>query len=1024
MTSACEWLRMATPHLPVATYRLQFNRNFRFADAVELIPYLQRLGITELYASPLLAARKGSLHGYDVIDPTRLNDELGTPEDFARLCQELKSRGMGLLLDIVPNHMSMSNENRWWMDVLENGRKSPYAFFFDINWDHPRPALSNKVLLPILGRPYGSVLESGELRLTIEEDGFVVIYFENRLPISPKSYSRILRLRLDSLPAEDGPLGRARKELQGLIKEIDRYQSDSVNEDQLSSGHNVLKAEPAAHSDLGRASASALDLPSIFHDTPGGQPESSLDTQKAAPSIDSHSVKAHLWQLYRTMPAIRSHIDANLNAFNGRKGDPASFKSLDQLLDEQAYWLSFWRLADEEINYRRFFTISDLICMRVEDPAVFKATHEFILKLVRTGSITGLRIDHIDGLCDPVGYLKRLTRKAIEPAESDVGDRSASHPYVVVEKILAADEMLPRDWPVCGTTGYDSLNEINRLFVDVAGLEELGQTYAKVTGSKAAFKDVAYAGKHLVIRTLFGGEMRSLGHQLGRLAEQDRYVRDLPVRELERALVEVTACFPVYRSYIRSAELSARDRRYIERAIAEAEVRNASVSAQVFDFVRSVLLLENPSYLEDEQRDARLRFVMRWQQFTGPIMAKGVEDTALYVYNRLVSLNEVGSEADLPSEPVETFHSRMRLRHSRWAWTMNASSTHDTKRGEDVRARLNVLSEIPDRWEMKVDLWSSLNGVYVDTLEGRPVPDHNEEYFLYQTLVGAWPVHKRDEPDFRRRVEAYAIKAAREAKVHTRWTRPEVKREQRLVSFIRRILDPSLQNGFLQDFLLFQNEIALYGVLNSLGQTLLKIAIPGIPDFYQGTELWGLSLVDPDNRRPVDFRERAELLKQIDLLERQGAVPVADLLHCWQDGRIKLFVIARSLHLRRSNRALFLKGDYLPLTATAGAARHICAFARRHRTKWVLVAVPRLITKLAKPGDLPLGSAVWRESALQLPNEAPEHWTNIFTGETLHIKDSEGTSTIAVADVFRTCPVALLAGGNTEAQFLPERFVR
>ena len=459
--------------------------------------------------------------------------------------------------------------------------------------------------------------------------------------------------------------------------------------------------------------------------------------------------------------------------------------------------------------------------------------------------------------------------------------------------------------------------------------------------------------------------------------------------------------------------MSARDRRYIERAVAEAKLRNTSVSVPVFDFLRSVLLLENASYLEDEQREARLRFVMRWQQFTGPIMAKGVEDTALYVYNRLVSLNEVGSGAEVPSDPVQAFHRQMSSRQSRWPLTMNATSTHDTKRGEDVRARISVLSEIPERWEIKVDLWSSLNGLHVHMLEGRPVPDHNEEYLLYQTLVGAWPVRPKDVPDFRKRLEVYAIKAASEAKVHTHWTRPEVKREQCLMNFIRCILDPSVENRFLQDFLEFQNEIALYGALNGLGQTLLKITIPGIPDFYQGTELWGLSLVDPDNRRPVDFKERAGLLKQIESLEREAMVSVRDFLQCWQDGRIKLFVILRSLALRRSNPGLFLKGDYLPLEATTTGAEDICAFARRQRTKWAVVAVPRLLARLVKAGDLPLGAEVWRESALRLPEGAPERWLNVLTGEALQAHHSDGTSTIALADVFRTCPVALLAGGGT-----------
>jgi (1->4)-alpha-D-glucan 1-alpha-D-glucosylmutase len=990
---------MATPHVPLATYRLQFNRHFGFRDAARLVPYLHSLGVSDLYASPLLAARPGSLHGYDVTNPTRLNGELGTPEDFDALCRELQSRGMGLLLDIVPNHMSTAGENEWWMDVLENGPRSPFASYFDIDWQYPKPALRDKVLLPILGGPYGSVIENQDLALRLEEDGFFVRYGDVRLPVALKSYVRILRLRLGTLQKACGANDLSFRRLQELVDEIERL----CTAPPILAATSALPAEGSLPVSLLRhAPGDTLMLSS--------PPDAALEFVRGSESpsrdfgVAHDGVKRKLWSLYQTQAAVRDFIDQNLRILNGRKGDPASFEPLDQLLDEQAYWLSFWRLADEEINYRRFFTISDLICLRVEDPSVFRATHAYILELVRSGNVQGLRVDHVDGLHDPLGYLETLRTQA--------SDRGRS-PYLVVEKILAVDETLPGDWPALGTTGYDCLNTINGVFVDSRGAEVLSEGYATFTSSKAAFKDVTYGGKHLVMKSLFGGEMRSLGYQLALLAEQDRHVRDLPRRELERALVEVTACLPVYRTYTRTPHVTSSDRRCLKRALAEARMRNLSVSTQVFDFLESVLLLESPSYLAEEQRRARLRFVMRWQQFTGPIMAKGVEDTALYVYNRLVSLNEVGGDPGAFGLSIEAFHDRMAARQSRWPYTMNTTSTHDTKRGEDVRARINVLSEIPQEWKRKLDLWSRWNRPHLRVIEGVSVPDRSEEYLLYQTLVGAWPFRSKEEPDFRRRLEAYAVKAAREAKVHTRWTRPEVKREKALAKFIGSILEPSTR--FMSDFLPFQKRIAFYGALNGLGQVLLKALAPGIPDFYQGSELWDLSLVDPDNRRPVDFRNRIASRQKIESRPHQECL--GEMLEHWEDGRIKLFLVLKSLSLRQSNRELFLEGNYLPLQASGNESRHICGFARHKGAGWVVVVVPRFLTALVDSGEFPLREKVWGRSMLRLPKEAPGEWLNVLTGETLDARRSSGARSLPLAEVFKTFPLTLLAGGRAQDPF-------
>ncbi len=946
---------MATLRVPVATYRLQFNRGFRFDDARALVPYLESLGITDLYASPLFMARAGSTHGYDVTDPTQLNAELGTAEEFEWLIQELKRYNMGLLLDIVPNHMAASPENAWWTDLLENGQGSHYAPYFDIDWRPVNGAVADRVLLPILGAPYGSTLENQELVVGLDEDGFYVCYYETRLPIQPKSYRLVLAHRIDTVKAT---LGKSHPAFQALVDLIDTIQR--------------LPGRQANHwRKAGRRHG------------------------------DEEGVKQRLWHLYVSHPEIRAFLDENVRIFNGSKEDPNSFDLLDQLLGDQAYRLRFWPVARDQMNYRRFFDISDLVCIRVEDPQVFEATHSLIVELVKAGKVTGLRADHIDGLYDPLAYFRMIQSRIA----------SSSGFYVLAEKILVGDETLPEEWPVAGTTGYEFARSVNGVFVDPKGMKSLDRIYTRFTGSWLNFPDVVYQQKKRVMEELFMGEVRTLTHRLRLLAEQDRHACDLRPQALSQALVEVTACLPVYRTYIRDFHVRPQDRTYIEHAVQEAERRNATLGTPVFDFLRHVFLLEIPPFLATEQKEMWLRFVRRWQQFTGPIMAKGVEDTSLYLYNRLVSLNDVGGDPGAHRSSVEAFHRHNEANRARWPYTLNTTSTHDTKRSEDVRARISVLSELPHVWANGLGRWSRWNRAKKRRVNGKPVPDPNEEILLYQTMIGAWPLLRAEVPALKERLKAYVIKAAKEAKVHTSWVDPNPDYEHAIEAFVDAILKASSQNKFLTDFLEFQRRTAFYGAFNALGQVLLKIGSPGVPDFYQGTELWDFSLVDPDNRRPVDFKKRIRLLDDLQRLDTQELLPfVSELLGRWEDGQIKLVVTAKALEFRRNESTLFLEGDYLPLYASGRLEENVCAFARRQGRKWVAVIAPRLLTRLVPSGRLPLGERAWGSGRLILPKEAPRNWQDVLTGETVHARSALRRKFLPLKRVFQHLPVALLDG--------------
>ena len=949
---------MAHPRIPLACYRLQFNKDLTFQKASEILEYLSRLGITDIYASPLLQSRSGSQHGYDVTDPTRINGELGEEEEFRTFQAALQERGMGLLLDIVPNHMAANQENPWWMDVLENGPGSAYAAYFDIDWHPPSLTVENKILLPVLGNPYGQVLDRCEIQLVFEHGNFLIRYYDMFFPLTPKTYRRILKHREHLLEKRLGANSPSFQEYLGIV-----------------------------------AALAALPDPKTLTMDAAGERR-----------LQVEGIKERLRQLHDSNGEVRRFVKENLGIFNGRRGQAGTFRSLDRLLSEQSYVLTYWQNVNEGINYRRFFAIGDLVGVRAEDPIVFEASHQVIFRLVERKIVTGLRIDHIDGLRDPLGYLRRLQARVTGNHKKD-NERSF---YVIVEKVLYGPENLPPEWPVQGTTGYEFLNALNRLFVHPEGARAVEKIYFRFLGHKKQFDELLYEKKKLVMATLFAAEMRYLTHQLAVLAQSDRYARDLSRAELAQALNETTACLPVYRTYIRGMEVPDDANRHIQRAIDVARVLNPDLDPNCFGFVGDVLLLKDAGYLFAEQREARLAFVMRWQQFTGPIFAKSLEDTVLYVYCPLLSLNEVGGNPSPEMVPALDFHQLATKRQRRWRHGLNSTSTHDTKRGEDVRARINILSEIPGEWQRHLNAWSRWNAGKKVMIAGRAVPDPNEEVFLYQTLIGAWPLAESEIPIFGERLEAYIIKAIREAMVHTRWTVPNTAHEKAVIKFVQAILKPGRGNPFLNDFLKFQRNIAACGMVNGLAQVLLKMTSPGVPDFYQGCELWDLRLVDPDNRGPVDFKHRATLLREIETQSRQDTLQYCrDIVQNWHDGRIKLYLTWRILNLRRQHPQVFLEGRVLLLKAI-GKRANVISYARCKGTSWIVTIAPRWLARAKASFNSIDLRKFWVGSTLILPSNAPESWLNVLTGETLKTRFSREVSFLDLADVVRNFPVAVL----------------
>jgi (1->4)-alpha-D-glucan 1-alpha-D-glucosylmutase len=930
--------------IPVATYRLQLGRDLTLDQVTELLPYLEALGISDCYTSPILETATKNSHGYDVADHNRVREEIGGEAALARLAAGLRARGMGLLLDVVPNHMGIAgNNNAWWFDVLEKGPLSEYASFFDIDWHPVKHELRDKVLLPILGDQYGAVLDKGELQLRLTGGRFRVHYYDTVLPIALRSYARILTHRLEQLQADE----QAMLQFKSLV---------------------------------------------TWFATMPGATERDPD-RIVAREGDRESGHDKLAALLTESPVLRAFVDDNIRVYNGTPGDPRSFDLLDALLDEQSYRLAFWRVAGEEINYRRFFDINELAAIRMEDPQVFAATHRYLFRLVADGVVTGLRIDHPDGLYAPGEYLRRLQ------------DGCGGDFYVVAEKILAPGEPLPETWAADGTTGYEFVNLVNGIFLDRTQARAVDQVYARLIKIRPPFVEVVYECKRLIMETAMASELNVLASRLNAISEKHRSSRDFTLRSLTAALREIIAAFPVYRTYIgdraaesaRDALVSERDREYIARACASAQRRTPTTNAIVYDWIAGVLTLRMPAWADEAARRERIDFVMRFQQITGPVTAKGYEDTAFYRFNRLLSLNEVGGDPGRFGTSLAEFHTANAARAARSPHALATTSTHDTKRSEDVRARINVLSEIPHEWRRRVLAWQKLNRRHRAIVDGVPTPGANTEYLIYQTLVGAWPISAA-------RLGEYVMKAIHEAKSHTSWINPNKVYDDAVGRFVEAIVDPRRSAAFLDDLVAFHQRIAHFGAFNSLAQTLIKITAPGVPDFYQGTELWDLSLVDPDNRRPVDWGVRRRTLDDLTAARAAAPDPAAfahELVKMKEDGRVKMYVTARALAVRRARAALFQQGAYRALEVTGAHADHVCAFARVHADAAVLTVVPRLLARRGAD-SLPVGADYWADTRVAVPAGVPAAFRNDFTGERVH-----GTS-LAVADVLATFPVALL----------------
>ncbi|MBN1607569.1 MAG: malto-oligosyltrehalose synthase [Polyangiaceae bacterium] len=954
--------------IPISTYRLQLNSSLTFADALALVDYLSTLGIGDLYASPILAARRGSVHGYDVVDPTVVNPELGGEPELLRLASELTGRAMGLLVDIVPNHMCVApGANRYWFDVLENGRSSRFAGFFDIDWNPPKLDLTDKVLLPILGDQYGRVLESKELVVELREGAFVLRYYEAVLPLAPKSWVGLLELALETLRASQGESAADTALLESILTAL-RY------------------------------------LPSRTDLDPERQKEREREKEV---------IKARLAALVEQSQPARQAIEQALHEVNGREEDPHSFDRLDALLSDQAYRLASWKVAADEVNYRRFFDINDLAAIRVEDPVVFGAVHSTVLRLVGDGAITGLRIDHVDGLLDPNDYLRTIQRTVgARPPEGESSETETPTPggaeraiYLVVEKILAEGERLPGAWPVHGTTGYDFLNFVGGLFIDPEGFQRLDDIYTRFTGASQPFSDIAYECKKSVMRHGLSSQIAMLARRLDRVSEQHRHSRDFTFQSIQEALVEVLACLPVYRTYIGpGGETSNEDRRWIELAVSDAIGRNPATSTSVFEFVRSVLLGIHPPGLGPEATAERIDFVRRLQQLTGAVMAKAVEDTAFYRHVPLASRGEVGGTPDHPGVDVEQFHAGNSERLASYPHALLTTSTHDTKRSEDVRARMRVLSEMPETWQSALEGFRACNAKHKLRVGSRLAPAANEEYLLYQTLLGTWPVGDRAGSKFVSRIQAYMQKAIREAEVNSSWISPNEAWETAVAQFVEKILDPVPENDFLARFSRILRPVAKVGMYGSLSQVLLKATCPGVPDLYQGNELWDLSLVDPDNRRPVDFALRRRRLAELDV-RPESAELAQELLATAEDGRIKLYVTSRALRFRRAHSELFAFGGYAALHAQGPHATHAVAFARTRGEAATLTVAGRHFLSLGADETLPVGETVWRGTTLRAGEHVPGGtYRDVFTGLVFTTQDE----TLNLAEVLCALPVALL----------------
>ncbi len=900
------------PRIPSSTYRLQFNRWFTFAQAREIVPYLHALGVTDAYASPYFQAGAESLHGYDITDHNKLNPIVGSREDYDSWAAELHAHSMGQMLDFVSNHVGIAEPlNEWWMDVLENGPSSRFAPYFDIDWHPLKSDLRDKVLLPILSDQYGRVLERGELQVLYEEGTFYLLYGQRRLPIAPGTYRYVLDIALQNLAEH---------------KEEDFYA-------ELQSILTALEYLPK---------------------------RTETDPKRVAERVrEKEIIKRRLERRCAEAPQVQHAIEKALAQINGEPGDPRSFDALDELLNAQSYRLAYWRVAAEEINYRRFFDVNDLAAIRIELPKVFDAVHRLILDLVRTGAVTGLRIDHPDGLYLPREYFEKLQQRCAKALAIPL-PKDGRAIYMVAEKILTGTETLRKDWLVHGTTGYDFGNQVAQLLVDSSAETAITKTFHRFIGHSLPFGHLLYAKKLQVMKLSLANDVDVLGNMVDRLSEQNRWYRDFTLEALARAVRETIACFPVYRTYLSPGRpVSEEDRQVVERAIAAAKRRNPAIEESIFNFLRDILVFRFPENLDADARAAHTHFVLKFQQTTGPVMAKGLEDTVFYIYNRLAGLNEVGGEPQQFGSSVDAFHERNLDRQRNWPATLLATSTHDTKRSEDVRARIVAISEIPELWRRSLQRWRLANRPWKRTINDAEAPDANEEYLLYQTLLGTWPIQGSGEPEgaataeYIERIQAYMAKALHEAKINTSWIQPNEEWDAAMRDFVAKILDSSPRNKFLPAFLPVAQEIARLGAINSLTQTALKLISPGVPDIYQGNEIWNYSLVDPDNRRPINYQRRREML---------AALPAAtpdELMRNWP------------------------------------------SLVRQLPDKWIGVIAPRLTSRVGFP---PVGER-WKDTSIEWPETLSlKNAHDLFTCRAIH---HEGRK-VSIRDAVSILPFAVI----------------
>lgn len=937
----------------MATYRLQLSRDVTFQRARELIPYLKSLGISHVYLSPLLAARPGSQHGYDVVDHSRLNPDYGTEEDLGAFAAALAEVDMGIIADLVPNHMCIDPANTRFYDVLENGQASASTAFFDIDWGPPKAELAGKVLLPVLGEQFGRELERGAVKVALEDGAFSLRYGERPFPLNPPSWRLALEFLWRRVRARAGDDSAQAVELESILRSLGNWPAE----------RGAVRARRHERDAVARRIAALLE-----------------DVE------------------------VRADCAAAIQLFNGVEGEPRSFDKLEELVSEQHYRLAHWRVAAHEINYRRFFDVNDLAAIRVEVDEVFRAVHELPLRWAEKGWLAGFRIDHVDGLLEPERYLAQIRQ------------RNASSPgsfYVTVEKILASGESLPEGWMTDGTTGYDHIAAVSAVLVDPENAGRLRELWRELAGQTAPFRDVVYESKRLVLDTAMVAELTVLAKRLDAVSEQHRYSRDFTFESLRDALREVIAAFPAYRTYItREATFAAeRDARMINTATGEAARRNPVMNRSVFDFLEEVLLLRDPQGLDEDQRQARREFTLRFQQLTGPVTAKGVEDTAFYRFYPLASLAEVGGDPDRIGSSIDELHVINRLRAQTTPRSLSASSTHDTKRGEDTRARLHVLSELPDGWQAAVLRWRELNAPHRSRPAVAEVPDAHTDYFIYQSLVGGWPEGGPvSDPAFAGRFKAYIRKANAEAKLHTSWINPNETFEKAVEQFVDAILDPQRSGAFLEDVQRFVNTIKLPGYLNGLTQVLLKVASPGVPDVYQGTESWDFSYADPDNRRPVDFTARAAQLDDVKAAAARDASGAATtFLNQPEAGALKMFVLSQALALRQARKIAFESPRYEGLVAQGPRARHVIAFSRGEMGNRVFAVAGRLFARLVE--DNPGGAVgdAWRNDGVQIAELLPgARYREALTDRVLTPERLNGVTGFTLSDVFRHLPVALI----------------